>query len=658
MVQLVIFVNLFFIPLLPLYVIYRKRNKLLEPNLNLLFQYGIVAACNIPLTKIPIFFIKKITGIFISIDSGYYTVAAFLPTVLVILLCKFHNTYPDHVPWKEKFLEKGIKGVARDLVPACILIFVSCFMMFVFEPILLYATNMNDFWFDFQIVIGPILHIFFRIFLTGIVLIFTIYNADLWISKRLVLYKGIILTGSIVFFLLYLQGNWLAGNLPVLTGDEIVWENYGKFENFVLISGMIVLTGALIISVRKCGLNRTIFYATACTLVIFVMLFASILPTVVEKKTLESKDTFTPTWANYNTISSNRNFLIFLIDTVDSPVFYDVMMENDDFRGMMEDFTYYPDTLSVYLSSRDSIPNILTGTVYRNETNFPDYCTSAYNQSPLFEKLTENGYGINLYSTGVTWNGKKNYDIENGVSIYDTSIDLNDFMKQELKYIIFKYFPYGLKQFSRIETLNFDACKIINSEYAGFTYENLNIYREITENRLKKQDTNYFQFIHCEGAHVPFNLDKDLNTIKNGTYTQKIAASLTMIKAYLQRLKDNDAYDNSVIVIMADHGHTQAYEGLARGNPILFIKGMNEKHDQMLESDRAISYVDLQDAFCDLIDGKQSTEIFTELEPGRTRTIIWQKYTKEYHKVEYETTGTAREPWKIIPTGNVYDLEE
>lgn len=229
--------------------------------------------------------------------------------------------------------------------------------------------------------------------------------------------------------------------------------------------------------------------------------------------------------------------------------------------------------------------------------------------------------------------------------------------------ISFKYLPYRLKQFSEIETLDFEACRVTNSGDAAYDAHNKSNYDYITENSvLEKQSQNYFHFLHCEGAHIPFHLDKNFNYVRDGTYEQEIAASLTVIKAYIQRLKDNDSYDNSVIVIMSDHAYYDdqyetPYLYLSRCNPILCIKGVNEDHE-MLISDRSVSYIDLVDAFCDLLDGRQSTELFAEFEPGRTRTTLWQIYGQEYHMVEYETTGKAWEIDKFIPTGNIYDLKE
>ena len=198
---------------------------------------------------------------------------------------------------------------------------------------------------------------------------------------------------------------------------------------------------------------------------------------------------------------------------------------------LFRSFTYYPDALSVFPHTRDSIPNILTGAVNHNETSFLNYCSDAYNQSPLFEKLKQNEYDINLYSGSIAWGGERNYDIENSTSIYDIDIDLCNFIEEELKYIKFKYLPYELKQFSGIETLDFNACKIMGVEEPWYTWGNWENYARIQENTiLDRQDRNYFHFIHCEGVHTPYNMDKDLSGVTEGTQDQKIAASLTIIK--------------------------------------------------------------------------------------------------------------------------------
>ena len=48
----------------------------------------------------------------------------------------------------------------KKLIPAYILSFIISFMFFVYEPICMYANNINDFSFDFRRMIIPIIVIF------------------------------------------------------------------------------------------------------------------------------------------------------------------------------------------------------------------------------------------------------------------------------------------------------------------------------------------------------------------------------------------------------------------------------------------------------------------------------------------------------------------
>lgn len=63
----------------------------------------------------------------------------------------------------------------RKLMPAYVIWFAFCFMLFVYEPLLMYSTNKNDFWFDFGIMILPTLVIFALFLFAGAVLITAFY---------------------------------------------------------------------------------------------------------------------------------------------------------------------------------------------------------------------------------------------------------------------------------------------------------------------------------------------------------------------------------------------------------------------------------------------------------------------------------------------------
>ena len=166
-----------------------------------------------------------------------------------------------------------------------------------------------------------------------------------------------------------------------------------------------------------------------------------------------------------------------------------------------------------------------------------------------------------------------------------------------------------------------------------------------------------FRYIHLEGAHVPFEFDENLNIIKNGTYHQKIIASLKVAKMYLERLKESGVYENSAIVIMSDHGFsgTTNINPIERMHPVLLVKGINESHAFKV-SNAPVSYVDLAEAFVKLTQGNKSDEIFNYKDGDyRERTFYSYHFGKEEHLVEMKTDGQADDCSRMKKTGAEYD---
>ena len=551
----------------------------------------------------------------------------------------------------------------KKLLSSYILCFAFCFMLFIYEPILMYATNMNDFWFDLGIMIVPVIKIFLIFLIFTILMVSILYFFNKLLSKtKFKIFKDykifniIILIGFILFFVTYIQGNYLIGNLPPLDGSEINWGIYTT-DNLITAGILLIFIALSIFLCYKIKINNTIKYASYLSIAVVFMLSISLISTLISNNAFATKNKgviFSE--RNINNVSENQNFYIFLLDAVDSESFYNTLKESSKYKDLFEDFTYYSDALSLYAYTRDTIPFLLSGKVNRNENEFSKYSSDALNTSSLFEKLKESNYDINLYDIDLIWNGNKSYKIDNVINITDSKIDLFSFFKQEIKYIIFKYAPYSLKKYSKIIRMDFNLCT------EKFRWGLDTQTKIIKENPiLNKLKNNQFQLIHTEGAHMPFNIDENLKRLEdNGTYEQKIKANFVYIKEFLDRLKENDSYDNSIIIILADHGF-QTNENIEypdyifyRYNPILFIKGINEKHE-MINSTLPVSYLDLPNAYNELLDGKKSTELFKNVKENRTRKMIFYEYMKENHMEEYETNGKAWEVDKFKKTENVYD---
>lgn len=544
------------------------------------------------------------------------------------------------------------KLLSKKNTPSIILALVFSYMLFIFEPITMYANNTTDFWFDIWILL--------RVTVVPFILFAAVAIAAMAIINKFVKPKYAIyiyLAAFALFTIAYINSNYLAGFLPTLDGTTIEWNSKGGWISSIAV--IIVVLAALIVAKIKIKTKKLYRITSYISLAIFAMLSVSLLTTVATKKlTKDSNAVTVSTEKNINKLSSNENFLILMIDATDSKEFGKLISEHPEYQEMLKDFSYYPDTMSGYAFTMESMPFIFSSNWY--EKPYDDYATKSYNESPFLNKVYDEGYEMNFYDDSFIWNDDKVFRLDN-ISKEVQSPRTKNFIKQELKYILFKILPYPIKRFSMIQNLNFQD-SIKQSENGIFNWKDETFRHKYLTLQAEMTDDKYFQFLHIEGGHVPYDFDENGNTINptddNGTYDRKLLGVLSSIQIYLNRIKEAGAYDNSTIIIMADHGFDtdDKWGTLKRGNPALFIKGKNETHHAMKVSNKQISQVDYVEAFNQLLDGAKSTEIFENIpEEGRIRLYYDYGHGKEETMTEHEQRGKAWTTDELIPTGKEID---
>lgn len=546
---------------------------------------------------------------------------------------------------------KNQTSALKELLPAWSVAFAFCFMLFLYEPLVMYATNKDDLRFDLGAFFAPLLGIFLMFFIGSAAVLTGLFFLFKLIRKPAV-FKIITAFVFVIFAATYAQGNFLAGHLPALDGSAIDWSAYTK-DNIITLAVWVVLLALMILALVKCELDSVMKFAALLSAAVFVMLSVSLVSVLVKNDAFRRKDAFISSAAGLNGASTDKNFFVFMVDSQSAAKFSEVI-SSDGF----DDFTFYPDTLSTFAYTRDSLPYILSGQMNLNEMEFGDYTKNALNSSLLFEELDARGYDLYLYSNELSWYGDRGFDIKNAVDFKKASFRFGEFFKQEARYVSFKYLPYIFKKYSDIGNMDFNRAIEMDEMY---DWRNDALYRGFNASETETSGAAQFRLIHAEGAHVPLDMDENLNRIENGTYFQKTAATAELIRAFVESLKQAGVYDNSAIIILSDHGYQPASGApenyiLSRFNPVLMIKGFDERHDFAV-SDKPVSYLDLPEAYRDLLDGKQTAELFPDAEYPRTRTVIWYEIYKEEHKEEYQTDGKATEWDKFVNTGKVYDLD-
>ena len=119
---------------------------------------------------------------------------------------------------------KGVLKKTKDFAPAIILSLVASFTVFIYEPVTMYANNIDDFWFDFYTLIGPSFLFFIITFITLLAFFFIIKL----IAKRLKhpnFYYITLSLASACFICAYIHSNFLTSFLPPLDGTTFDWSD-------------------------------------------------------------------------------------------------------------------------------------------------------------------------------------------------------------------------------------------------------------------------------------------------------------------------------------------------------------------------------------------------------------------------------------------------
>ena len=555
------------------------------------------------------------------------------------------------------FRRKDGETIGRSLLPALTLSFALSFLLMLYGPLELFFPNQKEFYFDVWLLLPELLKGF------GLLLVVCMAAFVVCYVIHVRLYDLALLAAGVGFVCTYVQGMFLAGNLPPLDGRAMNWAAYSiqNIYTYILWGVVILLTGFLVWRLKMVKMYRVL---TGISLFLSAILLVTGVSVGIMYGGFANDPDVAITTDGEFTMSTEENLVIFVVDAADSRTFQRLLeTEDPQFADTLADFTYYPDTLCAYPFTEHSVPYILTGQWYENRGEFTDYVSEAMAVSPLLTRLRQEGYRMGAYEEDLSrYNDDSRMEFENVAEVEFEFTSTKELLKQELKLVWYKYAPFPLKQYVWVYLGDFNRILSIKGEQENFWAANFEFKADLETAQVETVADKCFRFIHIEGAHVPFRYDSEANLIPSGTgtYDQNMEASMTLVKMYLELLKEAGVYDNTAIMIMGDHGYgyDRAHTTLGRGNALLAVKGIGEQHETMQTSSAPISYEDLQEAYLRLLDGAAGDQVF-DAEPGedRSRRFILYEYSEEDHMVEYALEGHAFDIENMAPTGQVYQYD-
>lgn len=482
------------------------------------------------------------------------------------------------------------------------------FNILFFAPLEIYLGNMNDISVPLKYVLWGIAPL--TVAVTAI-LFFLLYK-----TKEKYFYTAV----SVVWGLglaFYIQGNFLQINSAQLDGTE---QRAGAVSCIInLLIWLVILAVPHLIQKFKRDIFPNAVNISSLAIVaieVLVLILGcwqaaenDVDGRVIEMLSGDNYDYYLSQDDQYE-FSTDHNIILILTDEYDSFCFEEAVKNDPQAAEGFKDFTFYRNTLGVFGESSPSITNIFTGS----------HTDMDFSNETLFETLETNGYSVQMFASKEIFSRYIFQKYADNYAEYSLeATDLININKCIYSLAFYKYMPVVFKEPFHLDSRDISKMTSSSSAYYHiYDFNNLAFYNTIGTD-VTYTDTKCFKYIYLFGLHPVRTTSKDLIDHGNTQVSKEECAEAVnkILCAYLEKLRENGVYDNSDIIIMADHGCKDNDWGKY---PTLLIKRSGESFDKMNVSDVPVSYDDMYPTLLYLAGDESSEGTVFDLKEGeRTR---------------------------------------
>ncbi|MCL2079594.1 MAG: sulfatase-like hydrolase/transferase [Oscillospiraceae bacterium] len=294
-------------------------------------------------------------------------------------------------------------------------------------------------------------------------------------------------------------------------------------------------------------------------------------------------------------LNDEDNIIVFITDTLDGEYMKLALREYPEMYEMLDGFTYYSNYVSEFRQTFPAVTTMLTGHYYDYGAGltFTEYWNEAWAQRTPIDILREHGYSTNLYLDRLSTYNNMNQirdKTDNIAFAGSLRVDFQNMITTVSRLTLGRLSPYFLKELflSKIDSsfannmfyLDIDAYPDYSRPIVSWTYD-LEFYHYIKNNAVTvKSEKKVFNLIHLNFAHetnLRYDTDNEtvINDDGNAYITATVRGGFEIINAYMGKMKELSVYDNSVVIIVSDHGRDHGDDG--RSISTLLIKPRNSR---------------------------------------------------------------------------------
>lgn len=353
-------------------------------------------------------------------------------------------------------------------------------------------------------------------------------------------------------------------------------------------------------------------------------------------------------------LSSEKNVAVFILDTYSNDYLDSMLQKYPDELDNFKDFTYFNNYDCKYDGTALAMNYILSGVDFDNTIPCREYAEQAFQSdktNAFYKILNDAGYTCRIYTDMTTLSfisGNNLYGKYENVKHDDTVLVEKDYagiVKNICKGSAYRLLPLSVKRYSIVFTTDFLQLVTCNAYD-----DDIQLDDDFKADRLRLADNSgLFCIYHFLGMH----------TFKTGEKEDMAKRNLDYVSSYIDKLEELGIYDDTVIIIMADHGIPCTTDGM---QPIFFIKRAGEEHDKIVINDAPVSVEEFIPTVVYAIgednSGFGKTVYDYASDDVRERTVYVRRWTDRINALSEDVNYSFRYLYKYTYTGNKEDLRQ
>ncbi len=373
-----------------------------------------------------------------------------------------------------------------------------------------------------------------------------------------------------------------------------------------------------------------------------------------------------------NFSKTKKNVILLMPDMFQGIAMENIINDSPETIENFTGFTWYRNTLSISRVTNSSMPSLMGGFDYLpnildkdTSHTIREKMTSA--MKSVITKAQDRGFDITMTKFPYTEMEEMEYDVllprwHKEWNNYNTELGINSVKSDNSDLLIESAFLYSSPLVAKAAIYNkgnwtksyFIKTGINENSWIAKSYNFLRLLPHIS---TTQNDKSNFILLYSFVTHFPWNyvdktgeIHKDVSPITTNKWTLETFAE------WIKWMKDNNVYDNTMIIIVSDHGVPwHRYEGeieidfpfkninedliskefMMTLNPVLLVKDFGQKGDMQIDN-RFMSNVDVNSIIFDDVNVTNSP-----IDPDRKLTSFiswWVENIDKSNQYAYKTS--------------------